>query len=299
MEARGETRMRRYKSLLLAIGAILASAVLPCAGQAEEASGRSANAYGYNNFDPYTPIFTRFQVKDVMTSDSRFTYLLLADAINYEPLLVARGTQVHMGFWSGWGNHGSLVRLLDNINEGQNPGYDRKKCSSDSTERNCAIWDEGQTTSLQYPSYVRMLVEHWYDRGNAGPSAWTVPIYGRIYRNINPLTFEQADVIWGKYSQRYADMAQEFYLRTGKPVKVWCFVEGARKNRIFYAYEYPELQRLERAGVVRVYCAKNQNAKWTNPNDWTVGLGSASCNKDSAPVAPRVPGEIINVSNRK
>jgi len=291
--------MKPWKSLILAAGALLCCLTLPPAGGADQARAQGVHLDGYGNFDPYTPILTKFDVKIAVTGDIRFASVLINDAVNYEPLLLTRGTQVHMGFWSGWGNHGSLARLLDNINEGQNVGYNKKKCSTDSTARNCAIWDEGQTTSQQYPSYVRMVEEHWYDRGNAGPDSWTVTIYGKIYRNINPLTFPEADVIWGQYSQRYADMAREFHRRTGKTVKVWCFVEGARKNRIFYAYEYPELQKLEREGVVKVYCAKTQDAKWTNPNDWTDGLGSASCDKNTAPLAPQVPDEVINVYNRK
>ena len=36
---------------------------------------------------------------------------------------------------------------------------------------------------------------------------------------------------------RYADTARNYFLRTGKRVKAWCFVQGARPDRIFYVYE--------------------------------------------------------------
>ncbi|MBV8398832.1 MAG: hypothetical protein JOZ17_08835 [Acetobacteraceae bacterium] len=34
-------------------------------------------------------------------------------------------------------------------------------------------------------------------------------------------------------------MATALYESTGKPVNVWAFVQGAKPNRIFYAYEFP------------------------------------------------------------
>src|SRR5690349_8506349 len=82
-----------------------------------------ANASGQhklsdNNFDPYVPIFTKAQVKIAETAGSGFTSKLFANAVDYEPLLLSPRTQVHMGFWSGPGNHGSLARLLDSINSG-------------------------------------------------------------------------------------------------------------------------------------------------------------------------------------
>jgi hypothetical protein len=58
---------------------------------------------------------------------------------------------------------------------------------------------------------------------------------------------------------------------------VWAFVKGALPTRVFYTYEYPELQKLEAKGVVKVHCANTPDADWRNPNDWTAGTGSASC----------------------
>lgn len=84
-----------------------------------------------------------------------------------------------------------------------------------------------------------------------------------------------ADDIWEKYSQRYADMATLFHQATGKPVKVWCFVEGAKSNRIFFAYEFPELQALEQSGDVQVFFAKTQDAVRTNADDWNEGTQNA------------------------
>jgi len=58
-----------------------------------------------------------------------------------------------MGYWSSKGNHGSLVRVLDTINDGP------------ATTPPCkAVWDEGATSSYQYPEYDTMLEEHWYER---------------------------------------------------------------------------------------------------------------------------------------
>lgn len=217
-----------------------------------------------NDFNPYTPIFTDPQVKQANTASADFTDQLLNDAVNYEPLLTTQGTQVHLGFWSGAGNHGSLVRLLDSINV---------HCLTTESSPNCAVWDEGATSSLQYPSYVTMLEEHWYDRGNA--TGGVVTIYGTEYTDPYTVTFAEADDIWGQYSERYADLARNFTSATGLAAKAWCFVEGARANRIFYTYELPELETLEAEGVVTVYFAKTTDADWENPDDWNVGTANA------------------------
>ncbi len=217
-----------------------------------------------NTFDPYVPIFTDPTVKLAETASADFTAQLVDDATSYEPLLVEAGTTVNMGYWSGPGNHGSLVRVLDSINV---------HCNAQAVPINCGIWDEGAQTSLQYPSYVLMTQEHWYDRGNGTDGQ--VTIYGITYTDPFPLTFEVADQIWGSYSQRYADMATTFLAATGIPVNAWCFVEGARANRIFYVYELPELRILEAAGAVVVYFAKTQDADWQNPDDWIVGTANA------------------------
>jgi hypothetical protein len=92
-------------------------------------------------------------------------------------------------------------------------------------------------------------------------------------------------------------MARIFARKTGKPVMAWCFVQGAKGNRIFYVYEYPELQKLESEGVVQVYCAKTSDADWTNPGDWTDGTGSAAC-PPSNEVPDVGPDEPVNVYNR-
>jgi len=221
-------------------------------------------ACGSTQFDPYTPLFTPAATKTAQTANANFTGELLENAVDYAPLLVTSGTQAHMGYWSGAGNHGSLVRVLDSINV---------HCASSEAAPQCAIWDEGATTSNQYPAYVTMLTEHWYERGNAVDGV--VTIYGEEYADPFPLTFTEADVIWGQYSQRYADMATSIAALTGQPVKSWCFVEGARANRIFYMYELPELRTLEAAGVVTVYFARTQDADWQDPDDWTVGTENA------------------------
>lgn len=264
-------RWKRLTLLCAYLGAglaiLLASMPLDTVYAKAQANASGQHKLSDNNFDPYVPIFTKAQVKLAETASSSFTSKLLDNAVDYQPLLLSPHTQVHMGFWSGPGNRGGLVRLLDSINT--------TSCMKGPSP-NCAVWDEGATEEEQYPSYIKMLEEHWYERGNADGSS-TVTIYGTTYRNENPLDFPTADRIWGQYSQRYADMAREFYRHTGKPVKAWAFVKGALPTRVFYTYEYPELQKLEAEGVVKVYCANTPDADWTNPNDWTTGTGSASC----------------------
>jgi hypothetical protein len=41
------------------------------------------------------------------------------------------------------------------------------------------------------------------------------------------VTFDQADLVWSQYSERYTEMAADFLRDTGVKVKASCFVEGA------------------------------------------------------------------------
>jgi len=212
------------------------------------------------------PIFNDPEAKLAELSDGNFTMRLFAEASAFEPLINRSGTQVHMGFWSGKGNHGSLVRLLDDINN--------YAAAVNGTAQK-AVWDEGAQSSLQYPSYVAMNAqEHWYERSSQKNG--TVAIYGVNYADPYNVTFQKADAIWGEYSERYTEMAGFVRNATGNPVQVWCFVQGAKANRIFYAYEYPALQTLEAQGIVQVHFAKSQDADWMNPDDWSEGTASAS-----------------------
>ncbi|MFH1095871.1 MAG: hypothetical protein V1728_06665 [Candidatus Micrarchaeota archaeon] len=212
-----------------------------------------------------SPEFTDPAAKIALLSNENFTNALFSEAVAMEPLLNESGTRVHMGFWSGPNNHGNLVRLLDNINNAPSQNGTAQR----------AIWDEGTQSSLQYPSYVRMNArEHWYER--AAQTNGIVTIYGVNYTDPYPLTFPQADQIWGEYSQRYADMAYLIRNATGKPVQVWCYVQGAKANRIFYSYELPELVKLQDQGVVVLHFAKTQDADWENPDEWQTVVPSAS-----------------------
>ena len=211
------------------------------------------------------PIFNSPEMKLAELSNGNFTMKLFAEAAAFEPLLNMSGTQVHMGFWSSKGNHGSLVRLLDDINYYAN-------VMNGTAQR--AIWDEGVQSSLQYPSYVMMNArENWYARSSNDNG--TVVVYGINYTDPYNVTLQQADVIWGEYSERYTELAGIIRNATGNPVQVWCFVQGAKANRIFYTYEYPMLQRLEAQGIVRVHFAKSQDADWKNPDDWNEGTVSS------------------------
>jgi hypothetical protein len=210
------------------------------------------------------PLFSAPADKIADLKDPAFARQLYTEALATEPLLAAPGTQVHMGFWSGKGNHGSMLRLIDTVNEGP---------AASATPPNRAIWDEGTSAYYNYPSYTRLLDEHWYERASALNGS--VLIFGKAYTDPFPVTFADADEIWGQYSSRYTDMAKPISLSTGKPVKVWCFVQGARANRIFYVYELPQLRQMEQQGFVQVYFAKTQDADWTKPEDWTNGTANA------------------------
>ncbi len=209
------------------------------------------------------PLFTDPLVKLDETASDTFTMELNQEAAALEPLVAKSGTHVSMGYWSGAGNHGSLVKLLDSVNAFHSPDGAAYR----------AIWDEGATSSIQYPAYVTMLDEAWYERSSEVEGV--VTLRGIEYKDPFPVTFDQADQIWGQYSQRYADMAEEIDKETGNPVDTWCYIIGAKANRIFYKYEFPELQMLESHGFVRVHFAKSQDADWTHTEDWTVGTENA------------------------
>ncbi|MEI7857741.1 MAG: hypothetical protein WCH85_09580 [Methanomicrobiales archaeon] len=209
------------------------------------------------------PIFTAPSDKIALLNDTAFTGKLFAEALATEPLLATKGTQVHMGFWSGKGNHGSMLRVLDAVNEGP---------AASAIPPNRAIWDEGTTAYYNYPSYTQILDEHWYER--ASVMNGTVLIFGRAYTDPYPVTFAESDQIWGEYSARYTDMAEQVAIATGNPVKVWCFVQGAKPNRIFYTYELPQLRLMEQKGYAQVYFAKSPDADWTKGEDWINGTAN-------------------------
>lgn len=211
------------------------------------------------------PIFTSPEEKLRELRDPAFTGKLYSEAVALEPLLATPGTQVHLGFWSGRGNHGSVLRLLDIVNEGP---------AAKADPPNRAIWNEGINAYYQYPAWDRILAEHWFDRSMAVNG--TVTIAGKTYRDPYPVSYEQADAIWGEYSARYAGMAELFASATGRPVKVWCFVEGAKPGRVFAKYEFPELKKLEDKRLVQLYFARSVDADWERPGDWILGSANAT-----------------------
>ncbi len=211
----------------------------------------------------HEPVFTdpAVKLKDISSSD--YSLQLYKEAVSYEPLLAAKGTQVHMGFYSAKGNHGSLLLLLDAINEGP---------AATANPPHRAIWAQGINGFYPYPSWERIMNEHWYER--AYPVNGSVIIFGKAYTDPHPVTFEQADAVWAEYSARFAEVAEPIALATGNPVQVWCFVEGAKANRIFYSIELPALKKLEEKGLVEVHFAKTQQAAWDNPSDWISGTAN-------------------------
>jgi hypothetical protein len=210
------------------------------------------------------PIFTDPAVKLAELAGQDFTTKLFYEAVALEPKLKQAGAQVNLGFWSPYPNRARLVVLLDAIN------------NYVSTETYRAIWDEGSTTAAaqQYPSYITMNKEYWYER--AFPlSDGTVSIEGVHYIDPHPVASTEADIIWGSYSERYADMAKLIRQATGVTVEAWCFVQGARKPRIYYSYELPELVSLEASGEVHVHFAATYEASWLNPGQWITGTTNA------------------------
>lgn len=213
---------------------------------------------------PFTPILTDPAVKLAEVGSPDFTQQLISEATSFKPDLKAYGTQVHMGYWSGGNNRAYLMNTLNSING-----------SYSSTTTNIAIWDEGVNTSssYQYPAYITMNYEYWYERAYEVNHILTVN--GVSYVDPYTVTLQNANDIWGGYSQRYGDMATYFYEKTSTKVKAWCFVQGAYANRVFYTYELPELRILEAAGAVTVYFAQNNYADWQNPSDWLEGTENA------------------------
>lgn len=258
-------RFRREVILLaVALSFLLVLAVGGCGSTGNRTGTLPGTEKDLSTSEPYSPVFTDPVAKLEALSGQEFTEQLYNEALAYEPLLGTAGAQVNMGFYSAKGNHGSLVRLLDAIN-------DYKPPAGEAAQK--AIWDEGATSSNQYPSYVTMLEEHWYDRSS--PTDGKVTIYGVRYTDPHPVTFQQADDVWGAYSKRYTDMAGLIKEATGKAVRAWCYVEGAKANRIFYKYELPELVSLEQRGAVQVFFARSRDADWTEPADWIEGTSNA------------------------
>ncbi len=273
--------MKRGFYNLAASSVLFSLCLLPLAASIPGAKAEDAKAsvafFGRDSFDPYTPVFTPPGVKLRETADLRFTDLLILDAVRYNPLYLKPGTQMNMGFFSGAGNVGGVVNVLDSINYAGDPKY--TGCGlpkPNGGPTNCAIWVKGPSTDQEFPQHFRMIKEHWDERAAAAPGG-TVLIYGNVYPNINPPTKEMATRIWGQFSQRYTDMARVFYARTGKKVKVWALIFGTNSASIFARFEFPELQRLEQEGAVEVHCATKRFADWRVAADWTVGTQSPGC----------------------
>jgi hypothetical protein len=205
--------------------------------------------------------FTDPVAKLQATAQPEFRAQLWTDITLLDPAIGARGTQVHMGYWSGPGNHKALNTLLTEINTNGGP-------------RVRAFFDEGISPTQLMPAYRTMTAEAWYPRGKLVDGKGSLEGGVKITDPF-PTTFAQADRIWGQYSQRYAQLALDVQAATGKPVEVWCYVEGAKVDRVFYKYELPILKDLETLGVVKVHFAKTKEAKHTNPNDWWHGTANA------------------------
>ena len=109
-------------------------------------------------FKVIPPVFTDPAAKIAELQEVAFAQRLFDQAVQLEPLIGKPGTQVNLGFWSGirstGSNHGSLVCLLDAVNSFNS---DSSQVGPQLPER--AIWDEGASSSDQYPLYVLQISE--------------------------------------------------------------------------------------------------------------------------------------------
>jgi hypothetical protein len=169
-----------------------------------------------------------------------------------------------MGYWSGNGkkNVDALRVLLDDINTNGGPKVR-------------AFFDEGLGPNQLLPSYRAMNRADWYGRAKLVDGKGSLDGGATKIVDPFPVKLHEANTIWGQYSQRYAQMALDANSATGKPVDVWCFIENAASDRVFYKYELPVLKDLESIGVVRVHFAKKLDAKYNNPADWIHGTANA------------------------
>jgi hypothetical protein len=240
-------RFRCFAPRFLLGAAVLASALL-------------ATGCGSSSPAPSDPLFTDPVVKLAQTADESFTWTIYQEALALQPLVGATGTQVHMGYYSGPGNRARLIALIDQINT-PSPGSPAR----------WAVWDEGVSTAAagKYPSFVTMEAEHWYERAQAEVGGYdTLTIGGVTYVDPFPVTYDQADLIWGQLSDRYAETAANYHRATGNKAQVWALVYGADLNRVFFHYECPKLATLRFWGHVTVQCSKVADASWQKPSDW-------------------------------
>ncbi|HEX3000821.1 MAG TPA: hypothetical protein VHN82_00385, partial [Methanoregula sp.] len=114
MEPSPDSQLENPRILLLA-GIVFLACILAASFLLPGASTAPATCPAVPSHEP---VFVNPAEKLQQVRDPAFTQQIFSEAVAYEPLLAAPGTQVHMGFYSGKGNHGSLLRLLDTVNEG-------------------------------------------------------------------------------------------------------------------------------------------------------------------------------------
>ena len=210
-----------------------------------------------------SPIFTNPTQKLIETQKQAFSKQLFNKLIAIDPRIAKHGTQVNMVYWSNPKNFPSVTNFMKEVSNAP---------SKLGQPLNIAIWIGG-TTSYYTAPYVTMNREYWYDRANR--------IQGKVIINkkeyIDPylVTPKQPFQLWGNFSQSYTNMAVLIKKATGRPVESWCYVQGAFKNRTFYTYELPNLQKLEKSGIMHVHFAKTEHASWKNPKDWAVETANA------------------------
>ena len=209
------------------------------------------------------PRFTNPVAKIAETAKPEFRTQLWNEVTQLDPAFGAKDTQVHMGYWSGNGNKNrdALIKLLDEINTNGGP-------------KARAFFDEGVSPNRLLPAYRVMTAEAWYGRAKLPDGKGSLDGGATKVTDPFPVDFAQANVIWGQYSAQYAQLAIDAHAATGKVVDVWCYIEAAKADRIFYKYELPVLKDLETLGVVRVHAAKKLDAKYTNADDWIHGTAN-------------------------
>ncbi|MEI8330872.1 MAG: hypothetical protein WCF90_04360 [Methanomicrobiales archaeon] len=102
---------------LLAIIAVIlllsVTGILPPTNGPVQSSSSACHAIQQN-----VPVFPAHSKKIAALEDLAFTGTLSSQVFSIDPLIASPGTQVYMGFWSGKGNHGSMLLVLDAIKEG-------------------------------------------------------------------------------------------------------------------------------------------------------------------------------------
>ena len=180
------------------------------------------------------------------------------------PNMLTSGSTVYMGFWSGGVLEGAgpPFDFANNFKPNQGPCKEllaKLAPVGGAAGGSFSMWDESAIPSSvesdRLPDYQKMEVsEGWYHRKSECPGD------GPEKDACMEKSDEEADLLWGIYSQRYTELATKIKEKTGQKVKAIVMAIGARKSRVYRMWEEPTLQQLKADGVVDIYYAKSQDA---------------------------------------